>query len=180
MKFLSSTLLAVGTLVLPFTVLADPSASREVPMTNQLIVMSLGAAEDKVLQLAEAIPADAYGYTPMEGVANVGEVLKHLAGANYYISSMLGRPIPTGITPRELGEGVDKATLIEIYRASVTHAKQALEQVSAEAMAEEIEFFGMTAPRGRLALMVADHQHEHLGQLIAYARANHIVPPWSH
>jgi len=46
-------------------------------------------------------------------------------------------------------------------------------------MTEEIEFFGMTAPRARLALMAADHQHEHLGQLIAYARVNEIVPPWS-
>jgi len=29
------------------------------------------------------------------------------------------------------------------------------------------------------ALGVGGDLHEHLGQLIAYARTNHIVPPWS-
>ena len=149
------------------------------PMTNQLIVMSLAAAEDKVLQLAEAIPEDKYDYVPMEGVSNVGEVLMHLAGANYYIANMLGNPVPEGLNPREIGKGADKAGMIKIYKDSVKHTKKAIRMVSKEAMMEEIEFWGMTAPRARLALIVADHQHEHLGQLIAYARANEIVPPWS-
>ena len=179
MKSLTKILLVSSALALPFAAFAAHHKDHDVPMTNQLIVMSLGAAEDKVLQLAEAIPADKYDYTPMEGVSDVGEVLMHLSGANYYIANLLGHPIPEGINPRELGKDADKAAMIKIYKASVKHAKKAINMVSAEAMAEEIEFFGMTAPRGRLALMVADHQHEHLGQLIAYARANMIVPPWS-
>lgn len=151
----------------------------DVPMANQLIVMSLDAAQDKVVQLAEAIPADKYDYTPMEGVSNVGEVLMHLSGGNYFIANRLGHAMPEGINPRELGKGADKAEMIKIYQASVKHAKKAIKMLSKEAMAEEIEFFGMTAPRGRMALIVADHNHEHLGQLIAYARANEVVPPWS-
>lgn len=179
MKSLTKTLLIATAVALPFSAFAAHHQNDEVPMTNQLIAMSLGAAEDKVLQLADAIPSTKYDYTPMEGVSNVGEVLMHLAGANYYIGSMLGHEIPEGINPRELGKGADKATMIEIYKASAKHAKKAIKMVSAEAMAEEIEFFGMTAPRARLALIAADHQHEHLGQLIAYARANKVVPPWS-
>jgi len=152
----------------------------DLPLTNQLILMSLDDAQNKVLQLADAIPEDKYGYTPMEGVADVGEVLIHLAGANYYIANLLGNPFPTGINPRELGQDADKAEMKKIYQGSVKHLHKAIEMVSEEAMQEEIEFFGMTAPRARLALIAADHQHEHLGQLIAYARANYVVPPWSH
>lgn len=179
MKSLSKILLVATAIALPFSAFAAHHKNHEVPMANQLIVMSLGAAEDKVLQLADAIPSSKYDYTPMEGVSNVGEVLMHLAGANYFIGSMLGHEVPEGINPRELGKDADKAAMIEIYKASVKHAKKAVKKVSADAMAEEIEFFGMTAPRGRLAFIAADHQHEHLGQLIAYARANKIVPPWS-
>lgn len=166
---------------MPFSAFAahHEKHDHETPMTNQLIVMSIDAAQDKITQLAGAIPADDYDYMPMEGVSDVGEVLMHLAGANYYIANMLGNPFPEGINPRELGKDADKDEMIKIYTASAKHVKKAVKMATADAMAEEIEFFGMTAPRARLALIAADHQHEHLGQLIAYARANEVVPPWS-
>ncbi|GAB5559131.1 MAG: hypothetical protein SynsKO_07780 [Synoicihabitans sp.] len=179
MKFFAKTLAVATALAMPFAASAAHHGKHETPLTNQLIVMSLEAAQDKVTQLAEAIPADSYDYRPMEGVSDVSEVLMHLAGANYYIANLLGHGFPEGVNPRELGKGADKSEMIKIYNASVKHAKKAIKMVSAEAMEEEIEFFGMTAPRARLALVMADHQHEHLGQLIAYARANEIVPPWS-
>ncbi len=179
MKPLAKLLAAAAAFAAPFTALAAHHEKGEMPLANEVIVMSLAAAEDKVLQLAEAIPADKYDYKPMEGVSDVGEVLMHVAGANYYIANMLGNPVPDGVDPRALGQGADKATMISIYKDSSKHVKKAIKMASAEAMAEEIEFWGMTAPRARLALIAADHQHEHLGQLIAYARANEIVPPWS-
>ncbi len=179
MKKFVKSLAILTALAMPFSVFAAHHGKHETPLANQMIVASVEAAQDKIGQLADAIPADKYGYMPMEGVSNVGEVLMHLAGANYYIGSMLGGEIPEGVNPRALGEGADKAEMIKIYDASAKMAKKAIKGVTEGAMAEEIEFFGMTAPRARLATIVADHQHEHLGQLIAYARANEIVPPWS-
>jgi uncharacterized damage-inducible protein DinB len=179
MKIMFKLLAVVAACFLPFAASAGHDEKADLPLANKLIVMSLHDAADKALQLAEAIPADTYGYRPMEGVSDVSEVLMHLAGANYFIGKMLGHELPEGINPRELGKGADKEELITIYKASVKHVKKAVKMVSAEAMAEEIEFFGRQAPRGRLALIAADHQHEHLGQLIAYARANEVVPPWS-
>lgn len=170
---------ALAAFSLPFVATAGDHEKSELPLANKIIAMSLHDAADKVLQLAEAIPADDYGYRPMEGVSDVSEVLMHLAGANYYIANMLGHALPDGVNPRELGKGAEKGELIAIYKDSVKHVKKAIKMVSAEDMAEVIEFWGRTAPRGRLALIAADHQHEHLGQLIAYARANEVVPPWS-
>lgn len=182
MKKFAKTLAVVTALSIPFSAFADHHGGddhAETPLTNQLIVMSIGDAQDKIGQLADAIPADKYGYRPMEGVSSVNEVLMHVASANYYIGNMLGHEVPEGIDTKTLGEGADKAEMVKIYNASAKHVKKAIKGVTAGAMAEEIKFFGMTAPRARLAHIAADHQHEHLGQLIAYARANHIVPPWS-
>lgn len=149
------------------------------PLLNKTIIGSLSASADKMTQLAKAIPEDKFDWSPAEGVATVRGVLSHVAGANYFIGSMLGAKVPAGINPREVGKGANKAELIAAYEASVEFAKAAVSGVSAEAMAEEVEFFGNTVPRAQMALMVADHGHEHLGQMIAYARSNGVVPPWS-
>ncbi len=153
--------------------------SDDVPMYNKMVVASVSDAADKMVQLANAIPADKYSWTPMEGVSSVGEVLLHVAGANYFIANMLGAAVPEGVNPRALGDSTDKVSTISAYEASVKHVKKALLAVSETAAAEEIDMFGNKAPRARLMLVIADHGHEHLGQMIAYARSNEIVPPWS-
>ncbi|WP_221032094.1 DinB family protein [Actomonas aquatica] len=182
MKTFTKQLVAAAVaLSAPFAAFADhhESANPALPLTNQIIVGSLSAAADKMNQLANAIPEDKYDWSPAEGVASVRGVLTHVSGANYFIGSMLGAKIPEGVDPRKIGEGASKAELIAAYAASVEFAKHAIAGASAEAMAEEIEFFGMKAPRAQLALIIADHGHEHLGQMIAYARSNAVVPPWS-
>lgn len=148
-------------------------------MYNQMVVSSVEASADKLVQLANAIPADKYGWKPMDGVSSVGEVLQHVAGANYFIANMLGAKIPEGVNPKNLGDTTDKVGVIATYEASVKHVKKAINAISEEAAKEEIDMFGSPAPRARLMLVVADHGHEHLGQMIAYARSNEIVPPWS-
>jgi uncharacterized damage-inducible protein DinB len=163
----------------PFAALANHHKSDEVPMYNKMVVASVEASADKLVQLANAIPAEKYGWMPMEGVSSVGEVLLHVAGANYYLGSMLGSAIPEGVNPRNLGDSNDKVAVIATYEASVKFAKKALSGVSETAAAEEIDLFGSPAPRARLMLVIGDHGHEHLGQMIAYARSNKIVPPWS-
>lgn len=55
----------------------------------------------------------------------------------------------------------------------------AIRQVPADRLGEEVELFGAKVPLARVLILAADHSHEHLGQLIAYARMNRVVPPWS-
>jgi len=42
-----------------------------------------------------------------------------------------------------------------------------------------VDFFGSKITTRQLLLKMIGHNHEHLGQLIAYARMNGIVPSWS-
>ena len=66
-----------------------------------------------------------------------------------------------------------------MLKASVEQGKQALEKAGGGDMGEMRQAFGREMPAATVALILLGHNHEHLGQLIAYARANGIVPPWS-
>ena len=64
--------------------------------------------------------------------------------------------------------------------ASFGHLHRSLAATSTDAnLNENVNFFGSEWPRGRAVLLTVTHLHEHLGQLIAYARSNNITPPWS-
>jgi hypothetical protein len=57
--------------------------------------------------------------------------------------------------------------------------RQALASVSPSDLQASVKFFGQDTTKQGAALMLIFDQHEHLGQLIAYARSNGVVPPWS-
>jgi uncharacterized damage-inducible protein DinB len=139
-----------------------------------------GAATEKATSLAEAIPAEKYDWRPAEGVRSIKESVVHIAGGNYFFASLLGTPVPEGINPRDLEKTVEsKEKAISTLRESVAHMKGAIANMKEEAFNEEVEFFGNKMTRRQVTLVVGDHTAEHLGQLIAYARMNGIVPPWS-
>jgi uncharacterized damage-inducible protein DinB len=143
------------------------------------LLSSLDGASGKLVQLAKAIPAAHYGWSPAEGVRSISEVLMHVAAANYFIASRIGGPAPPeGV--RELEKETDKAKVVAALEESIAIARAAVEATAASATADEsLELFGMKMSQRRTAMLVNDHAHEHLGQLIAYARAVGIAPPWS-
>ncbi len=73
----------------------------------------------------------------------------------------------------------EKGEIIEMLKKSVEAAHQAAEKAREMDLDEEVEFFGSKRSRRAILMILAGHSHEHLGQAIAYARSNGIVPPWS-
>lgn len=137
-------------------------------------------AADKFTSLADAIPVEKYDWQPAEGVRSVKEVVLHIAGANYYMASLMGTPVPEGLDPRNLDKTVDsKEEAISTLKASIEHFKKAVNSMDADAFNQEVEFFGMKGTKRQVMFICGDHTAEHLGQLIAYARMNGVVPPWS-
>lgn len=173
--------LAVATagLALSSTVFANHHLASEMPLSSTVAVKSLESAAAKLSDLIGAFPADKLSWAPDENIRDVRGVVAHIAGANYFIGGLIGKPGPEGFNADAAVAGADAAKLKEIYQASVAHAKAAIQGLSAAAAAEEITYFGMTNQRAVLVQLLADHNHEHLGQLIAYARSNKVVPPWS-
>jgi uncharacterized damage-inducible protein DinB len=144
------------------------------------LLLSFDDASGKILRLADAIPENKYGWRPMEGVSSVREVLVHVAGTNYALAERLGVKPPGEVDRRKIGDVMQtKMEAISVLKRSIEHVRGVLAAVPAGDLLPEVNVFGSKAPQLRVALLPVDHAHEHLGQLIAYARANQIVPPWS-
>lgn len=147
----------------------------------------VNGAQKKMIDLAKAIPEGAYDWRPSPGTRSVGEVLLHVASDNYFIPIAMGKPAPeaSGITAdmktvaayekRKLS----KAQIVAELEASYTHLHQGMNLTTDANAAEVIKFFGQDWSRARAMTLTVTHLHEHLGQMIAYARSNNIVPPWS-
>jgi uncharacterized damage-inducible protein DinB len=136
-------------------------------------------AAQKAIDLAEAIPGAAMAWRPAEGVRSCGAVVAHLALANYYLPSFLGTPIPETVD-RQLEQQADPVELRRALAASIAHARAVVAGMSDADLERKVKIFGGREVTGRALLLIAlGHLHEHVGQLIAYARVNGIVPPWS-
>ena len=62
---------------------------------------------------------------------------------------------------------------------SFTFLRTSMSGMSDTQLSAPLEVFGQKITNRGLWLTTATHLHEHLGQLIAYARSNKVTPPWS-
>jgi hypothetical protein len=68
---------------------------------------------------------------------------------------------------------------VKELEASFVFLKKAMQDMPEAGLAAKRQVFGMQLTGQGLWIMATTHLHEHLGQLIAYARSNGVVPPWS-
>jgi uncharacterized damage-inducible protein DinB len=132
--------------------------------------------EAKLMELAESTPAEKYAWRPGPGVRSIGEVYMHIAGSNYFLATFLGVDAPKRSADLEKTV-TKKADVIAELRRSFDHIRQAA--LSTTDLEKSVKMFGKTTTRRGVLLTVVTHLHEHLGQSIAYARMNGVVPPWS-
>jgi len=131
-------------------------------------------------RLAAAMPAEKYTWRPGEGVRSVGEVYTHIIAANYGVARALGTAPPAGFDFKAI-EAIsgDKPKVEEALKDSFEHFRRAILALSdGDADKPQKMFNRQTTVRGAL-MMIDRHWGEHLGQSIAYARINGIVPPWT-
>ncbi len=136
--------------------------------------------EQRYTRLAEAIPAEKYTWRPADGVRSVGEVYTHIISANYGVARALGTPFPAGFDLKSVPTlSGDKTRVVQALKDSFTHFRAAILALSdADADKPQKMFNRQTTLRGSL-MMIDRHWGEHLGQSIAYARMNGVVPPWT-
>ncbi|MGD2070380.1 MAG: DinB family protein [Gemmatimonadota bacterium] len=182
--------LAATTLVTTLALTAGTGgivAAQETPSLMANLVDDVSQVESKLVGLARAIPAEDWDWRPMDGVRSVSEVFKHVIADNYLLTIPVGVPAPaeTGITSDYQSavafesRDLSRDEIIETLEASFAHVKAAMEAEGDEALGEMVDLFGNQAPQQRLWVLATVHMHEHLGQMIAYARSNEVVPPWS-
>jgi uncharacterized damage-inducible protein DinB len=149
-------------------------------------LFSFNDAEAKVLSLAKAMPAEKYSWRPGPGVRSVGEVYIHIANGNRLLLGMTNGQPPREEFMKLVGDNEqrektikEKAKVVADLEASFKEVHSALDAASEAQLSKSIKVFGEeTTPRG-VYMIVSNHVSEHLGQSVAYARMNGIVPPWS-
>jgi uncharacterized damage-inducible protein DinB len=141
----------------------------------------------RMISLAEAVPAEKYSWSPTDEVRTVSEVYMHVVGTNYLLPVALGAAPPEGMEMPENPFALmqeweqtvtEKDAVVAKLQSSLDYALQAIPTLAD--MDEQVELFGPPRSRRAFVMIILDHVHEHLGQSIAYARSIGVVPPWSH
>ncbi|MFS4416325.1 DinB family protein [Maribacter sp. 2307ULW6-5] len=140
---------------------------------------ALARTQEHTLQLAEAFDEGLYPWRPSEGIMSVAEVLTHVAASNYYLATKMGFPPPADARVMELRELREKEAIVSALKRSSAFVLEVVGKVTDGELDTEVDFgFAKMNTMGGL-LRLIEHNAEHKGQLIAYARSNGIQPPWS-
>jgi uncharacterized damage-inducible protein DinB len=132
----------------------------------------------QLLALAEATPAEKFSWRPAPGVRSIGEVYMHIAIANFYLLSVTGPKEPE-VSVRMEKTVTQKADVIDWMKRSLDAVATARAQLKPADYQRKVSIYGKVVTVDGMYLRIIVHANEHMGQSIAYARMNGIVPPWS-
>ena len=184
--FVRRTLAMVSLASLVCFATATPARAQDVinkdgaALVKASFLHDLDTMRGKFVGLAEAFPQDKYTWRPMDGVLLM---LAAFEGYNFIPTSFgaKGADLGSREDAAKLRTLTDKAQVIEHLNKGFAHAKQELEALDPATLTAKRKIMISPNPLAvtDIALGVGGDLHEHLGQMIAYARMNHIVPPWS-
>lgn len=142
--------------------------------------MQFNSSASKFEELAAAMPAEKFNWSPGPGVMSVAQVYAHVSRYNYaYLARNMKVAAPTGISLDTLERMKDKAQIVALLKNSAEYVRQGVAQMPDAQLAQSTQLYGRTVPQWSVLLQLVAHMNEHLGQSIAYARMNGVVPPWS-
>lgn len=157
-----------------------PAASAPTSGVRAEFLSELKTQEDKFVQLAQAIPADKYTWRPAEGVRSISEVFLHVAAANFNLPHVFGVQPPPGFKVQGFDKSTtDKATIIRDLQDAFAHMREAVVSMPEADVEKQVDWFGGKNTYRGILLFILRHNAEHLGQAIAYARMNGVIPPWT-
>ena len=143
-------------------------------------LLDLDAVNKKCVDLAQAIPADKLTWRPSPDTRSFAEVFLHVAGERYGILSMMGATPPAGFKAQEFEKSTtEKDRIVADLNQSWDFANKTINGMSNADFAKLLPKLGPQANEGDVVYILVADAHEHLGQLVAYARQNGIVPPWT-
>jgi len=152
------------------------------------LMKDVADTQSKIVGLAKTMPETTYAWKPAPEVRSTGDVFLHVAADNYFIPAAMGiaPPAATGIDGKEYKSAVAFETrkmsrdqIIAELEQSFAFLQTSMAAASDASLDATIEAFGQKTTGRAMWLSTTTHLHEHLGQLIAYARTNGVKPPWS-
>jgi uncharacterized damage-inducible protein DinB len=143
-------------------------------------LLDLGVVQQKFVDLANALPPDKLTWRPSADARSFAEVFLHVAGERYAILSLMGATAPAGFDGKTLERSTtDRAQIVAELNKSWEFAQKTISGMSNADFAKLLPKVGPDANEGDIVYILVADAHEHLGQAVAYARENGIVPPWT-
>ena len=180
---------AIAALALAFPVVSAraqyaPDRATAIEVRREFLT-NFDSLQSKFLALAEAIPADKYSWRPAPGVRSVGEVFMHVASEYYFWAPAIfgAKPSPV-VEPTKAGfdkfeKMSSKPEVLKHLKEGFAYGRTAVSELEDAKITGIHKSFGRDQQVIQMTLGMTDDLHEHLGQLIAYARMNGVTPPWS-
>jgi len=134
-----------------------------------------GTLSGKFTGLARVM-AGKYDWKPGQGVRSVGDVFNLIVTENHMLAGVLSGTPNTGAKPAPI---TDPEKMQEALKTSYANLQRVITGLSDSDLRTMVKLFGKEWTKRDALMHVLLDQHEHLGQSIAYARTNGVVPPWS-
>jgi uncharacterized damage-inducible protein DinB len=126
---------------------------------------------------AEKMPEENYNFKPTDSVRSYGQIVGHLADAQYTFCSLaLGDKNP-GLKIEQTK--TSKADLVAALKDAVAYCNKAYDSMTDASGAQLVKLFGGDTPKLGVLNVNNIHDMEHYGNLVTYMRMKNIVPPTS-
>ena len=134
-----------------------------------------GTLSDKFSGLARVMSGK-YDWKPGQGVRSVSDVFNLIVEENGLLADALSGTPNKGAGPAPI---TDPGKMQDALKASYANLQKAITGLSDNDLQTHVKLFGEDMTKQDALMLIIEDQHEHLGQSIAYARTNGVVPPWS-
>ena len=152
-----------------------PLAQAQPAGLQAALAKDAGTLSEKFTGLARVM-SGRYDWKPGQGVRSVGEVFNLIVKENGLLAGVLLGTPNTGAPPAPI---TDPEKMQEALKASYANLQKAITELSDNDLQTHVKLFGEDMTKQDAVKLILEDQHEHLGQSIAYARSNGVVPPWS-
>ncbi len=134
-----------------------------------------GTLSDKFTGLARVMSGK-YDWKPGQSVRSVADVFNLIVKENGLLAGVLSGTPTTGAPAAPI---TDPQKMQEALKTSYLNLQRAIAALSDNDLQAPAKLFGRDMTKQDALFLILNDQHEHLGQSIAYARTNGVVPPWS-
>jgi uncharacterized damage-inducible protein DinB len=130
-----------------------------------------------MLASAEKMPAENYSFRPTDEVRSFGQVVGHVADAQYMFCSVaLGEKNPSLKVEQTK---TSKTELVAALKDAFSYCDKAYDSITDSAAAQTVKLFGTEMPVPVVLTVNDMHLSEHYGNIVTYLRLKKIVPPSS-
>ncbi len=130
-----------------------------------------------LLRSAEKMPEENYNFKPVDTVRTYGQIVGHLADAQYlFCSTASGEKNPDLKIEKSK---TSKADLVAALKDGFAYCDKVYDSMTDAASTQTVKFFGNDVPKYAVLSVNIGHNMEHYGNLVTYMRIKGIVPPTS-